>query len=346
MPAAATGVILSGVAEHTTIDAGGREVRLSNPGKVFFPERSITKLDLVNYYLELADQVINHLHDRPTVLKRFVDGANGKPFFQKRVPDSAPEWIETATVTFPSGRSARELLPNDPAHLVWAVNLGVIDWNPWPVRRDDLDHPDELRVDLDPTPEASWDDVRQVALAVHDVLGDYQLTGYPKTSGSRGIHINVRIKPERSFTEVRRAALALAREVERRVPDLATSKWWKEERHGVFVDYNQNARDRTVASAYSVRPTPDARVSTPLDWSEVADVEPAELRLDTVPARVAERGDPSADIDAHAGSLDGLLELSRRDEEQGLGDAPWPPHFRKQSGEPKRVQPSRARQEE
>ncbi len=331
------------MANHTTIYAAGHEVRLSNRAKVFFPEQGITKLDLVNYYLGLAAPVINHLRDRPTVLKRYVDGAAGKPFFQKRVPDSAPQWIETATVTFPSGRSARELLPNDAAHLVWAINLGVIDWNPWPVRASDLDHPDELRVDLDPTPQASWDDVRRVALVVRDVLTDHALIGFPKTSGSRGIHVNVRIEPEHGFTEVRRAALALAREVERRAPELATSKWWKEERHGVFVDYNQNARDRTVASAYSVRPVPDARVSAPLDWDEVPDVEPGELRLDTIPARVAQHGDPSAEIDSHAGSLGALLELARRDEEEGLGDAPWPPHFAKQRGEPKRVQPSRAR---
>ncbi|MDQ2759333.1 MAG: DNA polymerase domain-containing protein [Actinomycetota bacterium] len=329
------------MADHTTIEVAGHEVRLSNPAKVFFPQSGITKLDLVDYYL--AVPVINHLHDRPTVLKRYVDGAAGKPFFQKRVPDSAPPWIETATVTFPSGRSARELLPNDAAHLVWAINLGVIDWNPWPVRASDLDHPDELRVDLDPTPQASWDDVRRVALVVRDVLCDHELTGFPKTSGSRGIHVNVRIEPEHGFTEVRRAALALAREVERRAPELATSKWWKEERHGVFVDYNQNARDRTVASAYSVRPVPDARVSAPLEWDEVPDVEPGDLRLDTVPARLAQRGDPSAEIDVHAGSLSALLDLARRDEEEGLGDAPWPPHFAKQRGEPKRVQPSRAR---
>jgi len=330
--------------DHTIIEAARHEVRVSNPAKVFFPESGITKLDLIEYYLALAEPVINHLRDRPTVLKRYVNGAAGDPFFQKRVPESAPAWLQTATVTFPSGRSARELLPNDAAHLVWAINLGVIDWNPWPVRKDDLDHPDELRVDLDPTPEASWDDVRRVALVVHDVLADHGLTGFPKTSGSRGIHVNVRIVVEHGFTEVRRAALALAREVERRAPELATSKWWKEERHGVFVDYNQNARDRTVASAYSVRPTPDARVSTPLDWDEVPDVEPGDLRLGTVPERVARRGDPSADIDAHPGSLEALLDLARRDEKDGLGDAPWPPHFRKQRGEPKRVQPSRARQ--
>jgi DNA ligase D-like protein (predicted polymerase) len=335
------------MAEHTTIEAAGIEVKVSNPGKVFFPERGVTKLDLIEYYLTLAEPVVNGLRDRPTHLKRFVNGVAEEPFFQKRIPDSAPEWLQTTTVTFPSGRSARELLPNDAAHLVWGVNLGVVDWNPWQVREPDLDHPDELRVDLDPTPEASWEDVRQVALSVGEVLRDHGLTGFPKTSGSRGIHVNVRIEPRWDFLQVRRAALALAREVERRVPELASSKWWKEERHGVFVDYNQNARDRTVASAYSVRPTPDARVSTPLRWDEVADVEPAELRIDTVPDRVAAHGDPAADIDAHAGSLDALLELSRVDEVQrGLGDAPWPPHFRKQAGEPKRVQPSRARKDD
>jgi bifunctional non-homologous end joining protein LigD len=333
------------VSEYELIDAAGREVRISNPGKVFFAERGITKRDLVDYYLRLAEPVINQLRDRPTVLKRFVNGAGAEPFFQKRIPDTAPDWLQTTTVTFPSGRTARELLPNDPATLVWGVNLGVIDWNPWQARAADLDHPDELRVDLDPTPEATWDDVRRVALVAGEVLTDHGLTGYPKTSGSRGIHINVRVRPEWDYLQVRRAALALAREIERRAPDLATSKWWKEERHGVFVDYNQNMRDRTVASAYSVRPTPDARVSTPLAWDEVADVDPAELTIDTVPDLVARRGDPSADIDEHAGSLDPLLELSRRDEEQGLGDAPWPPHFRKQAGEPKRVQPSRARKE-
>jgi DNA ligase D len=333
------------VSDHAIIDGAGREVRLSNPDKVFFAEAGITKLDLVNYYVSVADAVINQLRDRPTVLKRYVNGAAEPPFFQKRIPDSAPEWLQTTTVTFPSGRTARELLPNDAAHLAWAVNLGVIDWNPWAVREPDLDHPDELRVDLDPTPEASWDDIRRLALSVREVLNDYGLTGFPKTSGSRGIHIYVRIQPKWDFLEVRRAAIALAREVERRVPELATTKWWKEERHGVFIDYNQNARDRTVASAYSVRPVPDARVSTPLTWDEVPDVVQEELRIDTVPARLESVGDPSADMDAHAGSLESLLEQSRRDEEQGLGDAPWPPNFRKQPGEPKRVQPSRARKE-
>jgi len=329
--------------DFTVVQAAGREIQVSNPQKVYFPEAGFTKLDVVEYYLKLAEPTLNHLRNRPTVLKRFVDGAAGKPFFQKRIPDTAPEWLQTTTVTFPSGRTARELLPNDAAHLVWGVNLGVIDWNPWQARLPDLDHPDELRVDLDPTPEASWDDVRQVAVVVGQVLRDHGLAGFPKTSGSRGIHVNVRIRPEHDFITVRRAAVALAREVERRIPELATTSWWKEERHGVFMDYNQNARDRTVASAYSVRPTPDAKVSTPLTWDEVPDVEPDELRLDTVPARVASIGDPSADIDAQAGSLEQLLERARLDEESGLPDAPWPPHFKKQEGEPKRVQPSRAR---
>jgi len=329
--------------EVTTIEAAGREVRLSSPSKVFFPDAGHTKLDLASYYVEVAEAAALHLRERPTTMKRFVDGAGGEFFFQKRVPRSAPDWLETATVTFPSGRSATELCANDAAHLVWAVNLGVIDFNPWPARRADLDHPDELRVDLDPTPEASWDDVRKVALVVREALAAHGLTGYPKTSGSRGIHVNVRVEPRWQFTEVRRAALALAREVERRAPKLATSKWWKEERHGVFVDYNQNARDRTVASAWSVRPTPDARVSTPLEWEEVPDAESGELRLVTVPARLAERGDPSASIDSEHFSLEPLLELAARDEAEGLGDAPWPPHFRKQKGEPKRVQPSKAK---
>src|SRR5919106_200473 len=267
----------------------------------------------------------------------------GKFFFHKPVPKGAPDWLQTATFTFPSGRTATELVVNDAAHLVWAVNLGVVDFNPHPVRRSDLDCPDELRVDLDPMPGVRWNTVRKVAMCVKDVLEEHGLVGYPKTSGSRGIHVNVRIEPRWDYIEVRRAALALAREVERRLPRNATSKWWKEERHGVFVDYNQNARDRTIASGDSVRPVPDARVCCPLDWAEVPDVDPRELRLDTVPDRVRAKGDPAADIDQHAGSLDQLLDLARRDEEGGLGDAPWPPHFAKQRGEPKRVQPSRAK---
>ena len=328
--------------EAITIEAAGREVRLSSPSKVYFPESGHTKRDVAEYYLAVADAACLHLRERPTTMKRFVNGIAEEFFFQKRVPKTAPDWIETATVKFPSGRSATELVANDAAHLVWAVNLGVIDFNPWPARRADLDHPDELRVDLDPTPESNFGEVREVAMTVNETLTDHGLLGFPKTSGSRGIHVNVRIEPRWTFTEVRRAALALAREVERRT-ELATSKWWKEERHGVFVDYNQNARDRTIASAWSVRPVADARVSTPLEWDEVPDVDAAELRIDTVPARLAKRGDPSAAIDDVEHSLDSLLELADRDEAEGLGDAPWPPHFKKQKDEPKRVQPSRAK---
>ncbi len=330
--------------EYTTIEAAGREIRLSSPSKVYFPDPGFTKLDLAHYYLECADQAVLHLRERPTVLKRWRDGIAGDFFFQKRVPPNTPEWLQTATVHFPSGRSATELVPNDAAHLIWAVNLSNIDWNPWPARRSDLDHPDELRIDLDPTPGIPFAQVREVAMAVKELFDEHGLVGYPKTSGSRGIHVYVRIEPRWTFTEVRMAALAVAREIERRLPGRATSKWWKEERVGVFLDYNQNARDRTIASAYSVRPVPDARVSTPLRWDEVPDVEPAELRLDTVPARVKEVGDPSATIDDVHFSLDPLLELARVDiEERGLKDAPWPPNFAKQPGEPPRVQPSRAR---
>src|SRR5271166_913481 len=332
-----------GKREHAIVELYGHEVRVSNPGKLFFPEAGLTKIDLVNYYLECERAVVRHLRERPTVMKRWVDGVAGKPFFQKRVPDSAPGWLQTATVTFPSGRHARELVPNDAAHLVWGVNLGVIDWNPWPVRRADLDHPDELRVDLDPGPGVPFSEVREVALGVREVLEEHGLQGFPKTSGSRGMHVYVRIEPEHGFEEVRRAALALAREVERRMPRRATSRWWKEEREGVFIDYNQNARDRTVASAYSVRAVADARVSCALRWEEVPDVDPAELTLQTVPLRLRERGDPSAAIDDRQMNLQSLLELAARDEKEGLGDAPWPPHFRKQKDEPPRVQPSRAR---
>ena len=276
-------------------------------------------------------------------LKRFVNGATGDFFFQKRAPSTRPDWIETVELAFPSGRTAEEVVVRDAAQLAWVINLGCIDLNPHPVRAEDLDHPDELRVDLDPVPGVDWEQIRAVALVAREALDAVGLVGWPKTSGSRGIHINVRIERRWTYPEVRRAALALARDVERRAPTLATSKWWKEERHGVFLDYNQNAKDRTVASAYSVRPTPDARVSMPLDWDEVADVEPADFTLATVPALVAERGDRSAGIDAAAGSLEALLELSARHEAEGLGDAPWPPHYRKQEGEPPRVQPSKQR---
>jgi DNA ligase D len=335
---------LSGVGDdYTHIEAAGRRVRLSRPGKVFFPGLGLTKLDLAEYYLEVAEAALAHLVERPSVMKRYVDGIEGEPFFQKRVPKGAPEWLETATVSFPSGRTARELVVADAAHMVWAVNLGVIDFNPWPVRRADLDRPDELRVDLDPQPGVPWNDVRRVALVVGEVLRDHGLEGFPKTSGSRGMHVLVRVAPEHDFTTVRRAALALAREVERRAPGRATSKWWKEEREGVFVDYNQNARDRTVASAYSVRPVPEARVSTPLRWDEVAHVVPDDLTLETVPARLREVGDPSEGLGRSVGSLESLLALADRDEAEGLGDAPWPPHFRKRAAEPPRVPPSRAR---
>jgi bifunctional non-homologous end joining protein LigD len=330
--------------EYATLDLNGHELRVSSPSKLYFPEPRLTKLDLVSYYIECHEAVLVHLRERPTVMKRWVDGVQGKPFFQKRVPETAPEWLQTAVVKFPSGRSARELVVNDAAHLVWGANLGVIDWNPWPVRRADLDHPDELRIDLDPEPDIPFAQVRQVALGVREVLEEHKLRGFPKTSGSRGIHVFVRIHPTHTFHEVRRGALALARDVERRMPGLATTRWWKEQREGVFIDYNQNARDRTVASAYSVRAVADARVSCPLEWDEVPDVEPAELRLDTVPPRLRERGDPAAEIDRHPGALDSLLDLADRDEREGLGDAPWPPHFRKQRGEPPRVQPSRARE--
>jgi DNA ligase D-like protein (predicted polymerase) len=333
-------------AEHRIYELDGHAVKLSSPGKVYFPEAGVTKGQLADYYVECADAVLNHLRERPTVLKRYAGGIEAEPFYQKRVPEKRPEWLQTVVLTFPSGRSAEELVPVDAAHLVWGVSLGNVDWNPHPVRRSDLDHPDELRVDIDPTPGASWDAVRRTALLAGDVLTEHGLVGFPKTSGSRGMHIPVRIHQEWDFTTVRRAALALAREVERRGEGLATSKWWKEERPpgSVFVDYNQNAKDHTVAAAYSVRPVADARVSCPLRWDEVADCEPGELRIDTVPARLREHGDPSAGIDAHAGSLASLLELAEHDElQRGLGDAPWPPHFAKQPGEPSRVQPSRAR---
>ena len=324
-----------------TLDVGGREVRVTNPDKVYFPKKGYTKLDLVHYYVSVAEGALRGVYNRPMVLKRYVDGAEGEPFFQKRAPANRPEWIETATIRFPSGRSADLMVADEAADIIWAVNLGAIDLNPWPVRADDVDHPDELRVDLDPTPGATWAHVRDVALCVRDVLHDLGMVGFPKTSGSRGIHVNVRIEPKWDFGDVRRSALALGREVERRIPHLATTKWWKEERHGVFIDYNQNARDRTVASAYSVRPTEDARVSCPVEWDELPDVELGDFTILTVPKRFAERGDPSAGIDDVRQSLAPLLELVRRQEAEGQGDAPWPPQFPKAEGEPPRVQPSK-----
>ncbi|HEY0158063.1 MAG TPA: non-homologous end-joining DNA ligase [Thermoanaerobaculia bacterium] len=329
--------------QPAVLEIANREVVITNPDKVFFPQAGHTKLDLARYYAAVAEGALRGIGGRPVVLKRYVNGADKEPFFQKRAPENHPDWIETVELQFPSGNTAREVVVRDAAQLLWTINLGCIDLNPHPVRAEDLDHPDELRVDLDPGPGVSFEDVRRVALVVRDVLDEHALRGWPKTSGSRGIHVNVRIEQRWTFDQVRRAALAVAREVERRVPEIATSKWWKEERHGVFLDYNQNAKDRTVASAWSVRPTPDARVSMPLEWDEVADCDPAAFTLVTAPARFAERGDASKGIDEAAGSLERLLELSAAQEAEGLGDAPWPPNYKKQSGEPPRVAPSRAK---
>jgi bifunctional non-homologous end joining protein LigD len=330
-------------ARKQVLEVAGRELTVTNPDKVFFPRTGHTKLDLVRYYLAVAEGALRGVAGRPMALKRFVNGAEGEPFFQKRAPQSRPEWIETVELSFPSGRTADEIVVRDAAQLAWVVNLGCIDLNPHPVRADDLDHPDELRVDLDPVPGVGWSQIREVALVAREVLEDFGLQAWPKTSGSRGFHVYSRIQRRWTFGEVRRAAIALAREVERRAPDLATSKWWKEERHGVFLDYNQNAKDRTVASAYSVRPTPDARVSMPLRWEEVADCQPEAFTIDTAPARFARDGDASEGIDGTAGSLEPLLELSAQHEAAGFADAPWPPHFVKQAGEPHRAQPSKRR---
>jgi DNA ligase D-like protein (predicted polymerase) len=325
------------------LEAAGHEVAISNPSKVYFPRTGHTKLDLVRYYLAVAPGALGGVRGRPMALKRFVNGAESEPFFQKRAPEKRPDWIQTVELRFPSGRTADEVVLMDDAGLAWVANLGCIDLNPHPVRAADLDHPDELRVDLDPVPGVQWPQIRDVAMVARDVLADFGLTGWPKTSGSRGIHIYARIEPRWPFGDVRRAAVSVAREIERRAPELATSKWWKEERHGVFVDYNQNAKDRTVASAYSVRPVPDVRVSAPLTWDEVPSCDPAEYTIDTMPARFAAIGDPWAQMDEAVGSLDGLLELAARDEAAGLPDAPWPPHYEKQTGEAPRVQPSKRR---
>jgi DNA ligase D-like protein (predicted polymerase) len=325
------------------LELAGREVAVSNPSKVYFPRAGVTKLEMVRYYLAVAPGALGGVRDRPMALKRFVNGAEAEPFFQKRAPDKRPEWVGTVELAFPSGRTANEVVVTDEAVLAWVVNLGCIDLNPHPVRAADLDHPDELRVDLDPVPGVEWPQIRDVALVARDVLADFGLTGWPKTSGSRGMHIYARIHPRWEFGDVRRAAVAVAREIERRAPELATSKWWKEERHGVFVDYNQNAKDRTVASAYSLRPVPDVRASAPLAWDEVPSCDPAAYTIATMPERFARIGDPWAAMDEAAGSLDGLLELAARDEAAGLPDAPWPPHYDKQTGEAPRVQPSKRR---
>ena len=330
------------IVEVLSID--GREVRVANPDRLYFSQLArVSKLDLVHYYLSVAPGALAGIQDRPIVLKRFVNGAEGEAFYQKRAPAQRPAWLRTTTLSFPSGRTAEEAVVDDAAGLAWVVNLGCIELHPHAVRTSDLDHPDELRVDLDPGPGVEWADVRIVALEVNALLGEVGLRGWPKTSGSRGMHVNVRIQPRWTFGEVRRAAVALSRAVERRVPTLASSKWWKEERHGVFLDYNQNAKDRTTCSEYSVRPLPDARVSTPLQWQEVPECEPADFTIFTVPKRFEEVGNPHAAMNAAAGSLEKLLELAAKDEAAGLVDAPWPPHFRKTEGESTRVAPSRAK---
>ena len=329
--------------EGTVLSIDGRDVQITHPEKLYFAQAHITKLNLVHYYLSIASGALAGIRDRPIVLKRFVNGAEEQPFYQKRAPAQRPDWLRTVTLSFPSGRTAEEIVVDDSAGLAWIVNLGCIELHPHPVRSGDLEHPDELRIDLDPIPGVSWADVRRVALEVQAFLEEVGLRGWPKTSGSRGMHINVRIQPRWTFTEVRRAAVALSRAVERRAPALASSKWWKEERHGVFLDYNQNAKDRTTCSAYSVRPLPDARVSAPLHWQEVPECDPADFTIFTIPDRFAKIGDPHAEMDLHAGSLEALLEFADKDEAAGLGDAPWPPHFRKTEKEGRRVAPSRAK---
>jgi bifunctional non-homologous end joining protein LigD len=330
-------------ADAEVLEVAGREVTVSNPGKIYFPQAGITKLDLVRYYLAVGEGALRGIFNRPIVLKRYPHGVEGEFFFQKRAPTARPDWVKTVRLAFPSGRTADELVVTDLAQLAWLVNLGSVDLNPHPVRADDLEHPDELRVDLDPGPGVGFERVREAAVLVRAVLADVGLVGWPKTSGSRGIHVYVRIERRWSFDDVRRAALALARAAERRAPELVTSKWWKEERHGVFIDYNQNAKDRTIASAYSVRPTPDGRVSAPLTWEDVPSCELGDFTLRTMPARYARLGDLAAGMDAAAASLEPLLELAARHEAEGLGDAPWPPHYRKGRGEPPRVQPSKRR---
>ena len=332
-------------AEHELLNVAGREVAISNPRKVLFPQAGYTKLDLARYYLAVSEGALRAAGDRPNVLVRYPNGIDGEFFYQKRAPESRPDWIDVVSLSFPSGRTAEEVVPRDGAALAWMANMACLELHPHPVRADDLDHPDELRVDLDPVPGVTWEQVREVAGVVHATLDDFGMAGWPKTSGSRGMHVYVRIERTWAFDEVRRAALAFAREVERRAPALATSKWWKEERHGVFLDYNQNAKDRTVAAAYSVRPKPDARVSAPLAWDEVDACDPRDFTLATMPARFAALGDRHAGIDASPCSLAPLLELAARHERDGLGDAPWPPHYRKQAGEPERVQPSRRRRQ-
>jgi len=330
-------------ADRETLIVDGRELAVSNPGKILFPQAGYTKLDLARYYVDVARGALRAAGGRPNVLVRYPNGVGGEFFYQKRAPASRPPWIDVVALHFPSGRTAEEVVPRDAAALVWMANLACLELHPHPVRADDVDHPDELRIDLDPVPGVEWTQVRSVARVVQEALADAGLAGWPKTSGSRGMHVYVRIERRWTFDEVRRAALAFARDVERRAPALATSKWWKEERHGVFLDYNQNAKDRTIAAAYSVRPTPDARVSAPLAWDEIDACDPRDFTLKTMPARLRDAGDPHDAMDASAGALDRLLDLADRHAREGLGDAPWPPHYRKQRDEPPRVQPSRRR---
>ena len=326
------------------LEVGPRVVKVTNPDKVFFAARGETKLDLVEYYLSVGDGIVRALYERPTQLKRHPDGAESEPIYQKRVPEKRPEWIETARVTFPSGRHADELCVTELAQVIWAVNLATLDFHPWPSRRSDVEHPDELRIDVDPQPGTDFADAKRVAAIVREVLDEIGFVGWPKTSGNRGIHVACRIEPRWPFPVVRRAALAFAREVERRLPELVTTAWWKEERGArVFIDYNQNARDRTIASAYSVRARPDATVSAPVTWDELSDVETEDFTLATMPVRFAERGDIQAGIDDSLSDLRVLLEWVERDEREGVGEAPYPPNFPKMPGEPPRVQPSRAR---
>ncbi|RNG18223.1 non-homologous end-joining DNA ligase [Streptomyces botrytidirepellens] len=333
------------MAETVELDVGGRTVRLSNPGKVYFPERGFTKLDLARYYLAVGDGALRALRDRPTTLERYPEGVAGESFFQKRAPKNLPDWIPTGRISFPSGRYADELCPTETAAVVWAANLGCLTFHPWPVRRGDTEHPDELRIDLDPQPGTDYGDAVRAAGELRQVLDELGLRGWPKTSGGRGLHVFVPIVPEWTFTQVRRSAIAVARELERRAPERITTAWWKEERgEKIFVDYNQTARDRTIASAYSVRPRPHAPVSAPLRWDEVPDARPRDFDLASMPVRYREVGDVHADMDEHAYRLEAALELADRDErEHGLGDLPYPPEHPKMKGEPKRVQPSRAK---
>ena len=332
---------MASAGDSVILRVGERDVTITNPAKILFPDAGYTKLDVVGYYLAVAEGALRAAGGRPNMLVRYPNGIAAPHFYQKRAASSRPDWIEVATLRFPSGRTADEVVPRDAASLAWMSNLACLELHPHPVRAEDLDHPDELRVDLDPVPGVAWDQIRKVARVVQATLADFGLVGWPKTSGSRGMHINVRIEPKWTFDEVRASALALAREVERRAPALATSKWWKEERHGVFVDYNQNAKDRTVAAAYSIRPKPNAPVSAPLTWDEIDEAEPGDFTLKTMRARFADVGDRHEGIDRHPGSLMSLLELSAAQARDGQGDAPWPPHYRKQQNEPPRVAPSK-----